>query len=263
MTAVFVALWLAHSPPVVAGDSTCPTVAEVRDRLAALADSGGQEATETPALHRVHLSNTDQSAHVELLASDGGLLAERTLDRTGDCSDLAEAVAVVVSTWEAKFNPHLATPIVRQPAPIDELPTPAVAKEVASPSKRPATFDVGLGLLASIVGGEMVSGAKLDGCWRPGGSPIGLHFMLSGTSIHTQTVAATDMKADWMRVALSAGPNYRFGRNTTMLDLHASGVLALLHVRGTGLWKDASDTSAQLAVDAGVRGLWAWSNAAA
>jgi hypothetical protein len=76
-------------------------------------------------------------------------------------------------------------------------------------------------------------------------------------------VAVTDSKADWMRVALSAGPNYRFGRNTTMLDLHASGVLALLHVRGTGLWKDASDTSAQLAVEAGVRGLWAWSNAAA
>ena len=87
--------------------------------------------------------------------------------------------------------------------------------------------------------------------------------MLSGTSTHAQSVATSDAGADWMRAALAAGPNYRLGRSAAMLDFHASGVLALLHVRGTGLWKTASDTSAQLGVGAGLRGLWAWNNAAA
>ncbi len=53
--------------------------------------------------------------HVELLGSNGGPLAERTLNRTGSCADLAEAVAVVLSTWEAEFNPNVATSVVLPP----------------------------------------------------------------------------------------------------------------------------------------------------
>jgi len=260
MTAVLVALWLAHSAPEVAGDSTCPTAAEVRDRLSTLTDSGGAEAAGAPPLHRVSLSSTNQAIHVEWLAADGSLLAERTLDRTGNCSDLAEAVAVVVSTWEATFNPGLAAPIVHPPVSTYEVPTPGVTEDAEPRANRPATYDIGLGLLASIAGGEAASGASLDGSWRPFGSPMGLRLMLSGTSPRTQTVPQTDIAADWMRVALSAGPNYRLGRNAALLEVHASGVLALLHMRGTGLLKAATDTSAQLAIEAGVRGLWVWSN---
>jgi hypothetical protein len=47
-----------------------------------------------------------------------------------------------------------------------------------------------------------------------------------------------------------------------MLDLHAGGVIALLHVEGVGLPSTTSDTSAQLGIGAGLRGRWVWNNAA-
>jgi hypothetical protein len=47
-----------------------------------------------------------------------------------------------------------------------------------------------------------------------------------------------------------------------MLDFHAGGVVALLHIEGVGLPSTTSDTSAQLGIGAGLRGIWAWNNAA-
>jgi hypothetical protein len=66
-----------------------------------------------------------------------------------------------------------------------------------------------------------------------------------------------------MRATLAMGPDYRFGRAAPGLDLHASAVLALLHTQGAGLPKTASDTSLQLGLVAGLRGLLLWNNAAA
>jgi hypothetical protein len=47
-----------------------------------------------------------------------------------------------------------------------------------------------------------------------------------------------------------------------MLDFHVGGVIALLHVEGAGLPSTASDTSAQFGIGTGLRGMWAWNNAA-
>jgi hypothetical protein len=202
--------------------------------------------------------------HVELLGSDGRLLAERTLNRTGSCADLAEAVAVVISTWEAEFNPNIATSVTLPPPAPALSPAPA-STEVVTEKRLPAArlrFDVGIGLVASIAGGEVVPGAKLAASLSPSSGHLGLALALSASSTHSQSVGSLIGSAHWTRAALAAGPQYRLGRGALLLDLHADGVIALLHVEGVGLPATASHTSAEFGMAAGLRGMWAWNNAA-
>jgi hypothetical protein len=194
--------------------------------------------------------------HVELLGSDGRLLAERTLNRTGSCADVAEAVAVVLSTWEAEFNPNIATSVVLPP------PAPPEVKEVKPPPAPSLRFDVGIGLYASIAGGEVVPGATVAASLSPAHGHLGLALALSASSTHSQSVGSLTGAAHWSRMALAAGPQYRLGRGATMLDFHVGGVIALFHVEGVGLPSTTSDTSAQLGIGAGLRGMWAWNNVA-
>jgi cysteine-rich repeat protein len=109
--------------------------------------------------------------HIELLGSDGRLLAERTLERMGSCADLAEAVAVVISTWEAEFRPNVATSVVLPPPASAPPPASPEVKVVHPPSVRPLCFDVGIGLLASrgAAGGFPVDGGVGGGV---GGSGV-------------------------------------------------------------------------------------------
>ena len=254
MIAAVLALWLAQPLLDLGGDSTCPTPAEVRDRLAQL--SGSTTGHPGSDQHRAYLSSTDGMVHVELLAPDGRLLAERTLNQTGSCADVAEAVAVVLSTWEAEFNPNVATSVVLPP------PAPPEVKEVKPPPAPSLRFDVGIGLLASITGGEVVPGATVAASLSPAHGHFGLAVALSASSTHSQSVGSLTGAAHWSRMALVVGPQYRLGRSATMLDFHAGGAIALLHVEGDGLPSTTSDTSAQFGVGAGLRGLWAWNNAA-
>ena len=262
MTAALLALWLAHPLLDLGGDSACPTPAEVRDRLAQL--SGVTAGNPGSDQHRAYLSGADGTVHVELLGSDGRLLAERTLNRTGSCADVAEAVAVVLSTWEAEFNPNVATSVRLPPLAPTPCPTPAPSevKEVKPPPLPTVRFDVGLGLLASIAGGEAVPGATVAASLSPARGQLGLAVALSASSNHSQSVGSMAGAGHWTRAALAAGPQYRVGRSATMLDFHAGGVVALLRVEGVGLPSTTSRTSAQFGVGAGLRGMWAWNNAA-
>ena len=263
VTAMVLALWLAQSGMEVMGDSTCPTPDEIRDQLAALAPAPYGEAAAKPALHRVNISGAGPSVQVELLDLDGRLVADRTLERTGSCSDVAEAVAVILAAWEAKLNPDVATPVVRAPVaqPYEPVSSPVVEASKSQPS-RPAVFDAGLAVLVSSAGGEAAWGGRLEGCLFPASRSLGLDVALSATATHTQSIATPASAAQWTRAALSAGPTYRLRRDPLMLDLHAGPVLALLHVQGAGLSPAASDTSAQLGVQAGFRALWARNKAA-
>jgi hypothetical protein len=262
VTPIVLALWLAQSLPDVAGDSTCPTPAEVRAQLATLASASDRDGVANPGVHQANVSSAGSSVHVELLGLDGQLVAERTLQRTGSCGDVAEAVAVVIAAWEAKFDPNLATPVVRPPQVPRSEPAPPVAQAGNPLPRRPMAFDAGLALLASVADGEAALGAKLEGCLFPGSGALGLDLALSATSTHSQSITTPASTAQWTRAALSVSPTYRLRRNAAMLDVHVGGVLALLHVRGTGLSSTASDTSGQLGLAAGLRGLWAWNNAA-
>jgi hypothetical protein len=200
--------------------------------------------------------------HIELLGSDGRLLAERTLERMGSCADLAEAVAVVISTWEAEFRPNVATSVVLPPPASAPPPASPEVKVVHPPSVRPLCFDVGIGLLASVASGAVVPGAVVAASLTPPDRHLGLASALSASSSHSQSVGSLTGAAHWTRVALTAGPQYRVTRNAMMLDLHAGGAFALLRVEGVGLPSTASDTSVQFGLGAGLRGIRSWNNAA-
>jgi hypothetical protein len=262
LTPTVLLLWLAFPVPDITGDSTCPTPPEVRARLAAMANAEGGETAVEPAPHRAYLSRTEEVVHVELLDAEGTLLAERTLEPSDACGDLAEAIAVVLATWEARFNPELDTKLV----PLWPAPRPAPPPVVVMPSQPPPRrlrFDAGLGLLTSIARGEAVLGARLEGSLFPARPPLGLYAALGATATHTQSIDEPAGEAKWLRAALAVGPVYRLGLAALGLDVHAGGVLALLHVRGALLPNPASDTSLQLGLVVGVRGSWAWHDVAA
>jgi len=258
--AAVMALWIVHPLLDLGGDSLCPTPAEVRDRLAQLSISTPGESGSDQ--HRAYLSSRDGMVHVELASSDGRLLAQRTLDRTGSCADLAEAVAVVISTWEAEFNPNVAMSVTLPPPAPPPPPASPEVKGVQPPTKPPLRFDVGIGLLASITGGEVVPGATVAASLSPPRGHLGLAAALSASLPHSQSVGSLTGSAHWTRVALTAGPQYRLTRNAMMLDVHAGGALALLRVEGVGLPSTASDTSVQSGLGAGLRGIRSWNNAA-
>jgi len=207
-------LWLAHAGMEIMGDSTCPTPGEVREQLAVLAPAPEGDETANPALHRANLSGAGPNVQIELLDLAGQLMADRTLERTGSCSDVAEAVAVILSAWEAKFNPNVATPVVRAPDAYE----PVVHETKPQPS-RSTPFDAGLALLVSSAGGDFALGARLEGCLFPASHSLGLDVALSATSTHSQSIAAPASTAEWTRAALSAGPTYRLRRDVLMLDL--------------------------------------------
>jgi len=90
-----------------------------------------------------------------------------------------------------------------------------------------------------------VPGATVAASLSPAHGHFGLAVALSASSTHSQSVGSLTGAAHWSRMALVVGPQYRLGRSATMLDFHAGGAIALLHVEGDGLPSTTSDTSAQ------------------
>ena len=252
MTAVVLQLWLGLLE--IQGSATCPGPAEVGEQLAKLVPQS--EAGE--ASSRVYLSAGEGFVNIELLGSDGVLSAERRLDLTGSCAEMAEAAAVVVAAWQAKFNPTLApvAPVAVGGAP----PKGATVPPSAVAPQRRATFDAGVAGLTSIVAGKATFGAKAEGVLSPLANPLGFlgfHLGLAASSSHTQTSSQRSIEAEWQRAELLAGLNLRWHGDVFALDLHGSYVVALLHVSGVGgLSEDSSGTSVQFGIATGMRGLW-------
>jgi hypothetical protein len=100
----------------IEGDSTCPTPAQVKEQLGSLGVRPEDGNAEPSAQHRAYLSTVERFVIVALLGPDGGLVAERKLDRSASCAELAQTVAVILAAWEAKFSPMLAPTVIAMPA---------------------------------------------------------------------------------------------------------------------------------------------------
>lgn len=261
MSTALLAFALVHAVEL-AGDATCPTASEVRARLAELP----RPSTESTTVNRrAQLSSTPGTAHVELLDDRGSLLAERTLARTGTCSELAEAVAVVLASWQAELDPKLSNavgPLAAPPrAAIEPIGVHAAAVTSAT-SEPAATFDLAVAPILSVVNGELAFGARVETTRVGHRGRVGGHAALSATTTRSEPIPTLAADARWQRVALALGPNLRLARAHPGIDLRAGAVAALLHVEGSGVPRAASDTSLQLGMTAGLRALWSWQNAA-
>ena len=249
---LLLALWLAMD---VQGTTTCPTPSEVSQHLLRVLPEAERQAG------RATLSSRGESIDIELDGPDGGLWAERQLDRAGSCAEMAEAVSVILAAWQAKFNPTVSPTGV--PLTGVSAPPPTVGPPEAEPAApKPLLFDAGIAALTSMVGSDVAYGAKLEGTLSPFAHGLGFHLALSGSSNHTQTIATPPLTAKWLRPALGVGPNLRLQGASSALDLHGDAVLAILHVTGSGLSKAASDTTMGFGLAAGLRGLWTWTKLA-
>jgi hypothetical protein len=201
---------------------------------------------------------------VELLAADGAVLAARTLPADRSCADLSVAAAVIIATWEAEFDAGDAARFSVGPEPAQPvLPSaaPRVSASVAataSPAKpeRSVTFAVGVGFLASVVGGVAAPGARVEGRLAPSGRRLGLALALSTATARTASVGSQVDVVRWTRATLAVGPEVRLGGGPRTLDFHVLALAAALNVSGMGLPTTHSATTGQFGIGTGARAGW-------
>jgi hypothetical protein len=131
----------------------------------------------------------------------------------------------------------------------------------SEPPPRPPSFQLGLAVLGSVVGGQLAPGASLAGWIAPPGWHLGLALELSGTTARSEAVGARADAARWTRFALGVGPEAHLTLQRATVDLRAQALAALLHVEGVGLSTTTSDSSAQIGTGVGARLGWPWGNA--
>jgi hypothetical protein len=259
MWLIALALGIPVSSIEVSGDEVCPRPADVQRQLRALLPPAGDPASPGTVEHHARVVRAGEKTHLELAGADGAPIAERELDRSGSCDELAAAAAVVLATWEGDLDPRITDRVNLPPVP---RPAAPVIMARPSPPGAPLRFSLGVGLLASVSGGQLAPGAKITGSLAPAQGRLGVDLALSAVTTRSEAVGSLPGAASWRRAALAAGPRYRFGDATTTADLHVDGLAGLLLVEGVGLPEKASDTSLQLGVGAGIRATRAWGNAA-
>lgn len=253
-------VWLAYAPVEVLGSGDCPAPAEVSRRLTEMLPADGGGPPGQPARHSARVGRIGDAVVVELLLPSGQVIARRDLVASGGCDDLAAALAVVIAAWEAELDPHL-TARVELPAPPPRPPARMQLVDAPEGPARTPSFQIGLAVLGSVVGGQLAAGASLEGWLAPPDWHLGLALELSGTTARSEAVGARADAASWTRFALGLGPEAHLGLRGATVDLRAQALVALLHVEGVGLSTTNSDSSAELGAGAGVHVGWPWGNA--
>jgi hypothetical protein len=244
----FHALALASSAGVeLDGDSDCPTVAEIAQRLHEVAPATTGEA---PIATVVHVSRVDGAVRLELAGAEGQVLATRDLPATEACDDLAAAAAVVIATWQSDLNPRT-SPGVDLPATLPETPAPPPVITARPAPAPPRPMFLGVGLLASTAGGQVTPGASLRASVDLGPAWLGLGGALGATTSRTADVTNHPDVARWTRGWLGLGPELHAGRENR-LEGHVQGLLGLLRVEGVDLPDAKADTTLELGVGGGV-----------
>ena len=249
IAAPLVLILIASGSLDVAGDATCPKPAEVARRVDELIPTPA--GANAPDAARVIVTRNGAVLRLVLLGANANELATRELAAEGSCEDLAAAAAVVVGAWRADLNPNL-TPAVRWPAGARPEPPSLAIVRVAEPPPRDRPFAVGLGLVASDVGGGLATGGMLLGTVGLT-SYFGLDASLSATTSRSVAVGTMPDAASWSRVALGLGPTVGIGRGRVAGALHVEGLAALLRVRGVDVPNATGDTSAEIGAAAGGR----------
>ena len=234
----------------VVGEGACPAPADVSRNLAELVPAPAGPPGER---HSARISRTERGIHVALHGARGEAIAERDLAGDGSCDTLAVAIAVIIATWEADLDPRLPAR-VKLPAP-PPRPVPATVAIAASPAppapSAPPSFDLGLGLLASLSGGHLAPGARIDGRVAAAGRRLGLGVGVAGVTARSAAVGDRSEAARWSRIAVGAGPDVRLMLGRTNADLRAQALVALLQVSGVGLTTNTSGSTAQLGAGVG------------
>jgi hypothetical protein len=242
LTSLLGAVVLA-SLPVRVESATCPSGQEVEQALTAILSSVS-EAIQPDVARVLRWGNR---LHVELVSPDAALIAERWIEDSGECVELAELIAVVIASWESDVRPSFSRP---HPETI-AVPEKATARPLPPPVPKPAAFyEVAAGASLSWSGSPALGGV-LALRWVPHG--VGPGLRLSATVESTRTQDLADGRAQWRRWTGSAEIDWRVPSGPRALDLHGGLALAWLAARGVGFLQNHSDDSFSAGGTAGAR----------
>ncbi len=224
---------------LVAGEN-CPAPVDVEARVRTILHlTPEQELSEGFAVER-----HEAGLFVELRSADSTVIGQRTLPAEGNCDELAQAAAVVLSAWLSDVHPDFAgalppaAPAAPEPAPPPEparvLPPRSVAKPPVPrpPVAEPNAWDSALGIGSDFSGGQPTLGGYFG---------VGYGARQNGWGM-TATVTPTLTRGEarggsvqWRRWPLGIGPSLRLAATSVIWDFNAGPALAWLHFDGTAL----------------------------
>jgi hypothetical protein len=245
---LLVPLWFAFQS-LVQGE-TCPAPVDVEARVRVILHlSPEQELSEGFIVER-----HEAGLYVELRSADSTLIGQRTLPTAGTCDELAQAAAVVLSTWLSDVHPDFAgalpAPVPQpepepQPEPQPEPPPPRTrstedSKLQARPTSPPApppgrptprAWDLALGLGSDFTGGHFALALPFSVGYLAVGGGFGLAAMTIATPSRKDPLGPGQV--NWRRWPLGVGPSLRVGQPRLAWDFSPGVAVGWLHVSGT------------------------------
>lgn len=234
-------------PPAidVSGTATCPTPALVAASLQPLLPADAA----MPADARLEVDDVSPPAgsqpqiEVRLVhAPSGAPLASRRLDKYGSCEETAQALAVVIATWAARYHP---VPSATLPLP-DSKPSgapPLLLRAGPRPTPPLVSVGAGAGLIAAGRGSSAPFAAvELD--VRPADRRWAIR--LSAVAIGERTLAFGPGVAAWSRIVASPGASWRWGGPAAFAEIGLGALIGAAFVEGRGFARDQQVVSLDL-----------------
>lgn len=212
----------------ITSNTPCPSASDITGKLTGMFPRELFGSVD----EQIDIIDGPASIRIELARSDGTPLVSRLLQRRGSCAEMAGAIAVIVVAWETQLHAELLTPPrlaprassaePARPAPpaliaTTEMPPrgvvaptfiaqrPMVAT-LAEPARVPASrikVCLMLGVLASVVEGDWISGGRASILATRSGRPLGVAADVWGGQ--SRSVALDSGRGRWNRYGASAG----------------------------------------------------------
>jgi hypothetical protein len=238
MLAAFFGAVVVAALPVQVESAACPSGGEVEQALATMLPPVNGEIQPYVA----HVQRQDKRLHVELVGPDAVVIAERWIDDSGACLDLAELIAVVIASWESDVHPAFTRPHA-EPVPVP-VPEQTAAQPVPSAPAASAFYEVGAGAALSWSGSTAAAGI-LAASFVPFGAGPGLHLSAAVESARALDLAPGNPpgQATWRRWTGNAEFDWRLPRRAWALDFHGGLAFGWLAAKGVGFSENSSGYS--------------------
>jgi hypothetical protein len=191
----------------------------------------------------------DAVVTVALARADGRSIGRQTLEGTS-CSDLAEAAAVILATWENDGTPGSGLSWPLPPSTSSERRAPASPPD-PMPSSRERSWDVALGAGASLAPRAFSLALMGSGSFAPGGGPFGL--LVAGGLTGYGTIELPNGRVSWTRLALGGGPRVSWTTSGVVAAVHAGAYASWVRSEGEGFVTNRADDGFELALAGSVR----------
>jgi hypothetical protein len=186
----------------------------------------------------------ESGLYVELRLADSTLIGQRTLPVKGDCDELAQAAAVVLSAWLSDVHPDFATELPPAPPPAippdSGLPPPLpAAPPTPQPPATPAPvppppsrrWELGLALGADLADESLAAAGYLLGSYVPAFRGLGVSAFVGVSWPREERLGPGFV--DWRRWPLGMGPSLRVTTGSATWDASAGPALGWLHFSGS------------------------------